>query len=89
MPDTATIHTRRERQFSLESFEDDESNEYLPNLGALAGVDLEPAPRAAACGATGCRETAQLVRGVIEGFGQRVLCADHMADLIRQEVLDA
>jgi len=60
----------------------------LPNLPAVAGVEIEPATEADACGALGCTETAQLVRGVIEGVGQHVLCADHMADLVRREVLD-
>ncbi|WP_363463619.1 hypothetical protein [Halogeometricum borinquense] len=88
MPDTVTIHARPDRQFTLERFDDTESTDFLPDLAALTGVDLEPASDAAACGAAGCRETAQLIRGVIEGFGQRVLCADHMADLVRREVLD-
>jgi hypothetical protein len=88
MPDTVTIHARPNRQFTFERFDDTESSDFLPDLAALTGVDLEPAPDAAACGATGCRETAQLIRGVVEGFGQRVLCADHMADLIRREVLN-
>lgn len=55
---------------------------------ALAGVHTEPASDADVCGSLGCHETARLVRGVIEGFGQRVLCAEHMADLVRREVLD-
>jgi len=53
----------------------------------IAGVELEAAPEADACGALGCRRHQQLVRGVIEDFGKRVLCADHMADLIRRETL--
>ena len=55
---------------------------------ALSCVETEPAPDADVCGFLGCRETAQLIRGVIDGFGQRVLCAEHMADLVRREVLD-
>lgn len=51
-------------------------------------VDVRPAPDAAVCGASGCTETAQLLRGVIEDYGRRVLCADHMANLIHREVLN-
>jgi len=88
MPDTTTIHARPDRQFTLERFDDTESSEVREVLAGLSGVDLEPASNAAACGAAGCRETGQLIRGVIEGFGQRVLCAEHMADLVRREVLN-
>ena len=88
MPDTVTIYARPDRQFTFERFDDIESSEFLPDFAALAGVDLEPASDAAACGAAGCCETAQLICGIIEGFGQRVLCAEHMADLIRREVLE-
>jgi hypothetical protein len=51
-------------------------------------VELEPAPDADGCGALGCRKQRRLVRGVIQGFGQRVLCPDHMASLIQREVLN-
>lgn len=61
----------------------DEVGSVLP----LDGVELDAAPGADVCGAAGCRETARLVRAAIEGFGQRVLCADHAARLIRREVL--
>lgn len=88
MPNTATIHVRPDRQFTLERFDDTESSDLPPNLAALTGVDLEPENDAAACGAAGCQETAKLIRGVINGFGQRVLCADHMAELVCREVLD-
>ena len=88
MPDTATIHTRPDRQSTLSCSDGSETSDVLPDLAAITGVDLEPAPDSAACGAAGCRETAQLLRGVIQEVGQRVLCADHMADLIRREVLD-
>jgi hypothetical protein len=88
MPDSVTINARPDRQFTLERFDDIESSGILPDLAALTGVDLEPAPDATVCGAAGCGETALLIRGVIKGFGQRVLCADHMADLVRREVLD-
>lgn len=88
MPDTGTVNARPDRQFTLERFADTESTESQPNRAALTDVDLEPASDAAVCGAAGCRETAQLIRGVIEGIGQRVLCADHMADFLRREVLD-
>lgn len=88
MPDTVTIQARPERQFTFKRSDDTQSSGFLPELAALPGVDLERAPDAAACGAAGCRDTAQLIRVVIERFGQRVLCADHMADLIRREVLD-
>lgn len=89
MPDTVTIQTRPDQQFTLERFEDAGESEILPDIAALAGVDIEPAPDAAVCGATGCREKAQLLRGVIEDFGRRVLCANHMTDLVCREVLDA
>jgi len=49
-------------------------------------VQIEPAPDANVCGATGCRETTQLLRGAIEGIGQRILCAEHLAGLIQREV---
>lgn len=88
MPDTITIQTRPDRQFTFERFDDTESTDFLPNLAPLTGVNLEPAPDAAACGSAGCHETAKLIRGVVEGFGQRVLCADHMADFVHREVLD-
>mgnify|MGYP006273368013 CR=1 FL=1 len=88
MPDTATIHARPDRQSTLSCSDSSETSDVLPDLATITGVDLEPAPDAAACGASGCRETAQLLRGVIQEVGQRVLCADHMADLIRREVLD-
>jgi hypothetical protein len=55
---------------------------------ALDRVRTEPAPDAGVCGAIGCQNTTRLVRGIIEGFGERVLCAEHMADLVRREVHD-
>lgn len=85
MPETATRHARTNRQSVLERFDNSEQSDYAAKL---AGVELEPAPDAAACGAAGCRDTVQLIRGEIEKFGQRVLCADHMADLIQKEVLN-
>ena len=87
MPDTATIHTRPDQQFTLEHYDDSEGNEVQPDLTTLSDVDIERAPDAAVCGAGGCRETAKLLLGVIKGVGQRVLCCEHMADLVRREVL--
>jgi len=50
-------------------------------------VQLEPAPTADGCGATGCTTRTNLVRGFIEEIGQRVYCAPHMEDFLRREVV--
>ena len=57
------------------------------NLAAISGVDIEPAPDAAVCGASSCTTAEKLVRGVIVGVGQRVLCGRHMAALVKREVM--
>jgi hypothetical protein len=60
----------------------------LAGLRGLPGVEVEDAEDAAACGASGCRRTEDLVRGRVQEYGQRVLCSEHLAELIKREVLD-
>lgn len=51
-------------------------------------VTLEPAKRAAACGAMGCRRTERLLLTRIQNFGKRVLCPIHALVLIEREIGD-
>ncbi len=50
----------------------------------LDGVVIEGA-EAAACGAAGCLETEPLWRVEIDGFGQRVVCLEHLGELLKRE----
>jgi hypothetical protein len=49
-------------------------------------VTLEPAKRAVACGATGCKRTEKLLLTRIQNFGKRVLCPIHALVLIEREI---
>lgn len=75
-------------QYPIELFATDSGDSVLEEIGALDEVTIEPAPDAVACGAAGCRDSSQLLRAVIEGFGKRVLCPDHVVDLVRRKVID-
>lgn len=83
MSDSQTTNTQHELKRTI----DPTTSDIQFNPYDLDAVDLEPATNAHACGAAGCTETSQLIHGAIKQVGQRVLCVDHMADLIRQEVL--
>lgn len=83
MSDSQTTNTQHELRHTI----DTTKGAVQINLDDIDAVDLEPASNAHACGAAGCTETSQLIHGVIKQVGQRVLCVNHMADLIRQEVL--
>lgn len=86
MHETST-QSRYNTQINAVRLIEDAEHEPIPNLDRM-GVQLQPARKAAVCGAAGCRETAQLVKGVIDGVGERVLCAEDMAEIIQQEILN-
>lgn len=65
----------------------DAGHEPIPDIHGL-DIQLQPARQAAVCGVAGCRETEQLVKGIIDRVGKRVLCADDMAELIQEEILN-
>lgn len=84
MQETST-QSKYSAQIKAVQLIEDTADEPIPDLGRM-GVQLEPARQAAVCGAAGCRETAQLVKGVIDGVGERVLCAEDMAGLIQRVI---
>jgi len=56
---------------------------------AIHEIDnLEPAPRAIACGAVGCTVDEDLFHIRIDEVGKRVLCPTHLTRWVEQEVFD-
>lgn len=53
------------------------------------GVTIEAAPDADACVRWGCRQGEQLVKATIEGVGPRVVCPDHLPDLVEEKAINA
>jgi hypothetical protein len=87
MSDTITIHTQpggKQPSKGGTTWNGD----FIDEISTLTEHSIEAAPDAAVCGALGCRESAKLVRCILEEVGQRVFCPDHMTNLIRKEVLE-
>jgi hypothetical protein len=81
--------TIKRTQFTIERITSGAVDSLLEKIDALDEVSLAPAPSADVCGALGCRERSVLLQTVIDGFGRRVLCIDHLTDLVHREVDDA
>ncbi|MDS0478669.1 hypothetical protein [Natrinema sp. 1APR25-10V2] len=50
------------------------------------GIVVQEVDEAVACGRLGCRETTGLVQAVVKGIGTRVVCPEHLGELVEQEV---
>lgn len=81
--------TENHTQSSIERFAAESGGSLLEEVAAFDEVSIELAPDAGGCGALGCQEGSQLFQTSIDGFGQRVLCPRHVADIVRREVIDA
>jgi hypothetical protein len=57
----------------------------LDRIAAQPEVTLERNVDAPICGRSGCRESTDLVRLLIHGFGRRVLCRRDVLELARRE----
>lgn len=59
---------------------------FVNEVNSFPGVVAEAEPEADVCGCIGCRTTDRLARVRIDGFGERVLCREHVVGLVQREV---
>lgn len=62
-----------------------EQGVFLQRVTRIDGVAVEARPGAAACGASGCRSSRDLVHVHIAEWGSRVLCIGHARDVLQRE----
>lgn len=89
MTNTLTTRTRANHQFDGGGFDENSESSNLSEACSLAGVEIDTAPNATVCGALGCQKTEDLHRGIIDDVGQRVLCTEHLEQILIREVLNS